>query len=375
MKIAILTNIIPTYRKDFYERIFENQEHEITVFCQESIPSSNLKSIHENFIDHVSLVKFYAPFNNDSLVFHFLPFVKLWKDYDLLVVDGNLRHITQALLATIFKLFGKKIVVWSNVYSADGNPILQYIRRSWWLIFDNFLMYTEKDVEILRKQKFHSKNLVAINNGLNQDEIDEIREKWNPSLLLEVKKKYSITTDSIIISSGRVNKVNNHLLALNALKIVQNKIPDIIWVIIGGGTEIEFLKNQAKEKGFEKNIIFLGEIYNEKEKAPWFLLSKILVHPGYMGLTIFNSFGYSLPVITHDNLKNHSPEVYLFEENKTGFLFKENDEKDLAEKIIFALNNKEILENMKNFTYNIAKYKNNTDIMSKQFLKMISSIN
>jgi glycosyltransferase involved in cell wall biosynthesis len=374
MKIAILTNIIPSYRKDFYERIFENQELEITVFCQENIPSSNIKSIHENFIDHICLVKFYAPFNNDSLVFHFLPIVKLWKDYDVLVVDGNLRHINQALLATLFKIFGKKIVVWSNVYSADGNPILQYIRRSWWLIFDNFLMYTEKDVEILRNEKFHSKNLVAINNGLNQDEIDEIRVKWNPSLLLEVKIKYSITTDAIIISSGRVNKTNNHLLALNALKIVQKKIPDILWIIIGGGTEIEFLKKEARENGLEKNIIFLGEIYDENEKAPWFLLSKILVHPGYMGLTIFNSFGYSLPVITHDNLKNHSPEVFLFEENKTGFLFKENDEVDLARKMIFGLENPEVLEKMKIDCYTIARHKNNTDIMSKQFLKMIKSL-
>ncbi len=375
MKIAILTNIIPSYRKDFYERIFENQEHEITVFCQETIPSSNIKSIHENFIDHVSLVKFYAPFNNDSLVFHYLPFVKLWKDYDVLVVDGNLRHVTQALLATVFKLFGKKIVVWSNVYSADGNPILQYIRRSWWLIFDNFLMYTEKDVEILRSRKFQHKNLVAINNGLNQDEIDEIRKKWNPSLLDEIKKKYSITTDDIIISSGRVNKANNHLLALNALKIVRKTIPDVLWVIIGYGTEIEFLKIAIKENKLEKNILFLGEIYNENEKAPWFLLSKILIHPGYMGLTIFNSFGYSLPVIIHDNVKNHSPEVFLFEENKTGFLFKENEEEDLAQKIIFALENPEILEKMKTDCYTIARHKNNTNIMSKQFLKMISSIN
>jgi glycosyltransferase involved in cell wall biosynthesis len=374
MKIAILTNIIPSYRKDFYEKIFNNKEYDIAVFCQEEMPSLNINSIHKNFKDKVCLVKFYAPFNNDSLVFHFLPFIKLWKNYDVLVVDGNVRHINQALLATLFKLFGKKIVVWSNVYSADGNPILQYIRRSWWLIFDNFLMYTEKDVEILRSRKFKSKNVIAINNGLNQDEIDKIREKWTPSLLNEIKKKYAINTDAIIISSGRVNKVNNHILALNALKIVQKKIPDILWIIIGDGTEIEFLKKKVKENELEKNIIFLGEIYDENEKCPWFLMSRILVHPGYMGLTIFNSFGYSLPVITHDNIKNHSPEVYLFEENKTGFLFKENDNEDLAKKIIHTIENPEVLEEFKIYSYNIARYKNNTGIMSKQFFKMMESL-
>jgi glycosyltransferase involved in cell wall biosynthesis len=373
MKVAVLTNVIPTYRKDFYNRVFTNESHEVTVFCQKSVPGSNLKPIHELYGERVVIVKYWSPFQNDSLVFHFLPILTLWK-YDILVVDGNVRHVTMALLSTLFRLFGKKIVIWSNVYSAHGNSALQWVRRTWWRIFDNFLMYTEKDVEILNDKKFERKNIIAINNGLNQDEIDNTRSNWNKDKLDEFKKQHNIESQNIIISSGRVNKVNNHALALEALQKVVTTIPDVLWVIIGNGTEIEVLKTAAQKEGLQNNILFLGEIYEEDKKSPWFLLSKVLIHPGFMGLTIFNSFGYSLPVIIHDNIMNHSPEVFLFEENKTGLLFKENDPVDLANKIIFALKNESKMEAMKQNVYNVVRHKNNTEIMSKQFFKMINTL-
>ncbi len=373
MKVAVLTNIIPTYRKDFYNRVFANKEHDVTVFCQKSTPSSNIMPIHEIYGSHVFLVKYWAPFRNDSLVFHFLPFFKLWK-YDVLVVDGNIRHVTMMILSTLFRLFGKKIVVWSNVYSAHGNPTLQWIRRTWWRIFANFLMYTEKDVEILKSKKFCSKNILAINNGLNQDEIDGFKNQWDNLKLEQFKSQHKILSQNIIISSGRINKINNHELALDAIAEVVLSVPDLLWVVIGDGTETERLKKNAKQKGLQNNTLFLGEIYDEEKKCPWFLISKVLIHPGFMGLTIFNSFGYSLPVIIHDNLMNHSPEVFLFKENENGFMFKEDSSNNLAHKIIYALKNVEKLNAMKVNSYNVVRDNNNTEIMAQQFFKMINSL-
>jgi len=257
MKVAILTNIIPTYREDFYNRVFANESHEVTVFCQESVPGSNLKPIHEQYGNRVVVLKYWAPFKNDSLVFHFLPILTLWK-YDVLVVDGNIRHVTMAILSTLFRLFGKKVVVWSNVYSAHGNTALQWIRRNWWRVFKNFLMYTEKDVEILKNKKFDTKNIIAINNGLNQDEIDHTRNHWDKDKLEDFKKLHNIHSKHIVISSGRINKVNNHALALEALKKTAEKFPDILWVVIGNGTELELLKTKAQQDDLKNKILFLG---------------------------------------------------------------------------------------------------------------------
>ncbi len=374
MKIAIITNIIPTYREHFYDIIFNNSLYDVQVFCQSHIAGTNIKSSHEKYNEKIYILKSYSPFKSERLVWQFLPVVKLFKDFDILVVDGNLRHLSQAILSTIFKLFGKKIVVWSNVYTFGGNKDKQKIRLAWWKMFDNFLMYTEKDATILREIGFENKNILSINNGLNQNAIDKHKQIWNQKMLLDFKIKHQIASENIIISSGRFNEVNNHIIALKAIEIVKKTFPDILWIVIGDGSEKDEIEKKIKDSGLTDNVRLLGEVYDEEKKCPWFLISEFFLHPGPIGLSIFNAYGYSLPVITHENQSNHGPEFFLFEENKTGFLFKENDENDLARKIIFALKNKETLEYMTTYTYNIARNKNNTDIMSKQFFKMMQSL-
>lgn len=375
IKIAIITNIIPSYRERFYDIVLENDTYEIEVFCQAKIEGSNIKSSHEKYGKKINILSSYSPFNSERLVIQILPFFKLFKNFDVLVVDGNLRHITQAILSTIFKIFGKKIVVWSNVYTFGGSKQKQTFRLKWWKMFDNFLMYTEKDVAELIKMDFKNKNILAINNGLNQNLIDVQRQSWNNDLLMKFKRKNNINSENIFISSGRVNKVNEHALTIEAIKIIKKAIPDILWVVIGNGSELENLKDISRKDGLDNNILWLGEIYEEEKKCPWFLISKAFVHSGPIGLSLFNAFGYSLPVITHDCVSYHGPEFSLFDKGKTGYLFQYKNANDLALKIIDATQRDiEVYEIRKN-VYDIVRTKNNTDIMASQFLKMIKSIN
>lgn len=375
IKVAIITNIIPSYREHFYDIVLKNNIFRVEVFCQATIKGSNVKSSHEKYGEQVHIIKSYSPFESERLVFQFLPIIKLFKEFDILVVDGNLRHISQALLSTIFKLMGKKIIIWSNVFTFGGSKQKQTFRLKWWKMFDNFLMYTEKDVVELIKMDFKNKNILAINNGLNQNLIDDQRQSWDNDLLFKFKKKHDINSENIIISSGRVNEVNEHALTIEAIKIVKKTIPDILWVVIGNGSELENLKDISKKNGLDNNILWLGEIYDEEKKCPWFLISKAFVHSGPIGLSLFNAFGYSLPVITHDSVSYHGPEFSLFENGKTGYLFQYKNVNDLALKIIaLTQSDSEVYEIRKN-VYDIVRAKNNTDIMASQFIKMIKSIN
>ncbi|MDX6182206.1 glycosyltransferase [Flavobacterium sp. Fl-77] len=374
IKIAIVTNIIPSYREHFYDIVLDNDSYEIEVFCQSKVEGSNIKSSHERYGKKINILKSYSPFKSERLVIQFLPVFKLFKDFDILVVDGNLRHITQALLSTIFKIFGKKIVVWSNVYTFGGSKQKQSFRLKWWRIFDNFLMYTEKDVEELIKMDFKNKNILAINNGLNQNLIDNQRQLWNNDLLLKFKKQHNINSENIIISSGRVNIVNDHALTIEAIKIVKKSITDILWIVIGNGSELENLKEIIKKNDLDNNILLLGEIYEEDKKCPWFLISKAFVHSGPIGLSLFNAFGYSLPVITHDYFSYHGPEFCLFEDGKTGYLFQYKNAHHFASKILEALEKENEISEIRKNVYDIVKSKNNTNIMASQFFKMIKSV-
>lgn len=375
MKVAIITNVIPPYREHFYDIILNNGLYEIQVFCQSSIAGSNIKSSHAKYGDKVHIVKSCSPFKSERVVLQHLPIIKLFKEFDVFVVDGNLRHFTQAILSTVFKLIGKKIIIWSNVYTFGGNKQKQNFRIKWWKMFDNFLMYTEKDVLELNKLGFENKNIISINNGLNQNLIENEIKCWDKKLLIKFKNKHNINSENVIISSGRVNKVNEHVLTIEAIKIVKQTIPDILWIVIGNGSELENLKQVSSENGLTDNVLLLGEIYDEEKKCPWFLISKAFIHSGPIGLSLFNAFGYSLPVITHDYNSYHGPEFSLFEDGKTGYLFQYKNVNDLALKIIDIIQSEEEVCQIRKNVYEIVNSKNNTEIMASQFLKMVKSIN
>jgi len=57
IRVAIITNIITTYREGFYDRLFRRDDLDIRVFCQEHIPGMNLLSIHEKYNDKVIIIK------------------------------------------------------------------------------------------------------------------------------------------------------------------------------------------------------------------------------------------------------------------------------------------------------------------------------
>ena len=38
IRVAVITNIIPSYRSDFFRRLFADPNLKLTVFCQKKIP-------------------------------------------------------------------------------------------------------------------------------------------------------------------------------------------------------------------------------------------------------------------------------------------------------------------------------------------------
>ena len=372
MRIAILTNIIPTYRRGFYQRLITDESIDFKVFCQDSIKGVNVKSIHQEFISNVTLIKTWA-ISGEKLVWQRLPYFELFRNYDIIVVDGNPRIVSQALFATLAKFLGKKIVIWSMAHSSHNNSFSENIRLFWWRYFDYFLMYNELDIVKLKQSGIKGLIMLAINNGLDQRDIDNNILKWPDEKLENWQKTQQIKGKIVLLSSGRLTQ-NKFLDMFYALPKLLEHNPNIHWCIIGEGIGKKNLETLAENLNILKNITFIGELYDEEQLAPWFLSATIFVHPAAIGLSILHSFGYGLPIITYNNSLFHGPEFVVFEEGKTGLLYTKNDPNDLSEKILKLLLETGRIKEMNTYVKKIAQYKYNVDLMKENFIKMISSI-
>ena len=373
-RVAIVTNIIPAYRKGFYDNVFaeKQNDYDITVFCQKDFPGNTIKSIHSRYAEHVHEIEYTGIFKG-KLIWQWLPIIKLFRNYSVFIVDGNPRHLSQALLSTIFRLLGKKVVIWSVAHSWRDHSFSKKIRLLWWKLFDNFLMYTENDVVELNASGFKHKNIISINNGLNQREIVEVCKQWNAQKIEEWKKGNGIAGKKTILSCGRLLE-GKYEVMVPALAELVKADSDIVWCVVGNGPAKGKLEKMVKEAGLEQNVKFVGALYEQTELAPWFLSALIFAHPTAIGLSILHAFGYGLPVVTHDNAKRHGSEFSVFENNITGKSYNYESTDDLVKVTLELLTDNKLLQTMKENVASIANEKYNAEIMKDRFFTILKSL-
>jgi glycosyltransferase involved in cell wall biosynthesis len=369
-RVAILTNVVPKYRERFYHLVTSNPNYSVTIFCQPHIAGSNLHSIHEKFASHVRVVDYLA-YRGEEVVWQRLPWRHIIRNYDIVVVDGNPRSISQSLLAFTLRMLGRKVVVWSSVYSYRDSDLRRRIRLLWWKQFNSFYLYTEADVDELKKAGFQNAIAVAANNGLDQQSIEAQKRLWTADSLRRWQQEAGIADRQVILSSGRLIPKNRYDLVARAMPAVVKRHPKVLWCLIGDGPVEKELESIISELGIGEHVRMLGPIYEEAQLAPWFLSSAVFVHPDAIGLSLMHAFGYGVPVITHDNWRHHNPEYAVFKPGENGESFREGDVDHLAEVISSLLADPERRQRMSVSGERIAREHSNTDIMAQQFSHLV----
>jgi glycosyltransferase involved in cell wall biosynthesis len=329
VKVAVITNVIPHYRQRFYEELFARPELDVRVYCQENIPGMNLKTAHGGFTGRLRLVRArIAP--RERLGWQHLPWRELLRDYDVLFVYANPRILSNLCFASWAALRGRPVVLWGPARSAGAGGGGGVLRLLWWHCFRALFVYTDVEVDWLRRRGFARQDIVGMNNGLDQRAIDRAASLWSAARLREWRAGQGIAERPLLLSCARLEPKNEFALWLEAMPVVLDRHPDLLWCVIGQGSEEASLRAAAERLGIAAHVRWLGTVLDEDQLAPWFLSAAALVHPSAVGLTLLHAFGYGLPVITHDDPAAQMPEYAAFTAGVTGMSYQRGDARDLA---------------------------------------------
>ena len=194
-------------------------------------------------------------------------------------------------------------------------------------------------------QKTHlaSKKIHVIPSGVDARFFENTEEP------LSLKKQYNIPSNKILLGVvGRIDPKKNQLLLLEALSLIKD--PSIFLLIIGQPTPDEsssFYKDElyrfVETHRLNQNVIFINHTH---DIAPFYRMFDFTVVPSAnesVGMVTLESLASGTPVIgsncggTQEILKKGG-----------GLLFETESRKDLAEKILFALNQYKKGEDTKN---------------------------
>ena len=123
--------------------------------------------------------------------------------------------------------------------------------------------------------------------------------------------------------------VLNFILLINAFKEIQKKYSEYNLIILGDGEEKSKLISLIKSYNLEEKVHLIGykdNVYKYLKNADCFILTSLWEDPGF----VLIEAGLSNSIVISSNCKN-GPEEILNNENN-GYLFKNNDLKDLLKK-------------------------------------------
>lgn len=204
--------------------------------------------------------------------------------------------------------------------------------------FDYYVAVTENFKEMLVSRGFDDKKVFTLYNGINTD----INEDIIPKEEFLRKNNIHIENQFIIGQVARLDKVKNIQMTIKAIKELVKKNKNVLFLIAGEGEELSELQNLANELGVTEYVKFLGYV---KENMSFF---------NAIDLNILTSVSESFPYVILEAAKMKKPTIAtsvggiqeLIRYGTDGYLVKKDDYNDLADKINFLANNKELLEKM-----------------------------
>lgn len=334
----------------------------ILMCCSELSVKGGMVSVMRNYLNYAGWNKFNIIFipthtekNKIVVALYFLKaYIRIL--FTLLRKNISIAHLhtaergsffRKAILVRTFKLFGVKTVM--HHHAAE---------------FEQF--YKELSE---RKKKYvnHTLEMVDVNIVLSKNLISMITNKA-PKARVEVlynavsvpkSNEYDLDTNHILFL-GRLGKRKGTYDLLQAIKNIDNKIPEKYKFDLCGDGEIDEVKKKIKELQLEKRIDFVGWVDIEKKKE---ILRKVCINvlPSYnegLPMSILETMALGIPNIA-TNIAS-IPEV--IEDGINGFLIKPGDVYALSESILALINNRLLRNQFSEKSYELIKNRFSLDV-------------
>lgn len=313
-RVVIVQEHLPHYREKFFDLLHTQME---------------TAGIHLDLV--------YSPHVSASLLAGHLPWAipvptRRWKHFawqnalklchgaDLVIVQQESKYVVNYVLQ-ILSLFNKqKIAFWGhgrNFQSENANILGEEIKKRASRFCDWWFAYNDMSVKIVQNLGFPLSRITSVQNSIDTHSIADARQRTSPDQLVALKAKLGISSTNIGVFTGGLYREKRLPFLIEACELIRASVPDFELIVIGKGPEADFIEDSARKYPW---IHFVGP-KSDVEKVPYWMISKLLLMPGLVGLVVLDSFSLGVPMITTD-YPYHSPEISYLQDGINGVIVK-----------------------------------------------------
>jgi glycosyltransferase involved in cell wall biosynthesis len=245
---------------------------------------------------------------------------------DSAIAEFNPRILSTWALLLARRLVSKRTVLWGHAWPRAGRAQRSiWVRKLMGNLADAVVVYTETQARELRELMPEMTIIAA------------------PNALYAASSMGAVTIDipNNILFVGRLVSSKKPALLLEAFSKAQPSLPhESILTFVGEGPELERLRKRTDELGLERRVQFVGHVSDFDALRDLYGRSLISVSPGYVGLSITQSFAFGVPMLI-SRREPHAPEIEAALEGENALFFAENNADALAAALIAVFHEKQ----------------------------------
>jgi glycosyltransferase involved in cell wall biosynthesis len=234
-------------------------------------------------------------------------------------------------------------------------------RGDWWFA------YTRGTRDYLLGQGADEERITVLDNSVDVAAFRADLESVGAEELQAFAHRHGIDAAAPVgLFCGGLHRSKRLEFLFESLRLVHQQRPDFQLIVVGDGSCRDVVVRAAAR---EPRIRHLGALFG-REKAPCFLLSRLFLCPGLVGLGIQEAFAAGLPLLTTD-IPIHSPEIDYLRPGINGLLT-DDDPRAYAQAVTQLLGNEERLKSLGDAARDDARHYS-VDGMAERFCQGIRS--
>ena len=295
-----------------------------------------------------------------------------YKGYELATMADTLsRHFS---IPWIYEVRSFHEHTWTNDHFQAETSIHTKLRMD----KENSLM--ERANHVVTISESMKEAIVA--RGIPEDKITVVPNAVDTSYFKPIKKNSKLMNSLGIKNKSVIGYISNmsyregHDVLIKAFKTISQKVDDAVLLLVGSGREKENLENLVNQLGLNEKVIFTGNVDHSLIKQYYALIDLFVVprRRDYAAdlvtpLKPYEAMGMKIPLLMSDRAALKE----IIGEDR-GFIFKTEDEEDLAQVAIECLNDKEECKRRANVAHEWLVANRTWDMNAEIYKKLYSNL-
>ncbi len=298
-------------------------------------------------------------------------FTKIIYDYikknkiDIVHTNNNYDRTSAGFAA---KFAGAGHITMNHSYHSISHNITHYIRNHYctnYFLVDGFCT---KEL-LIKEDKIDAGKIKVIHLGIEPDAM-----KKDAALRKNVRYEFNISDDTILFgNTGRLVEFKGQEYLVKSFAHVAKQFDKIKLMIVGNGHLEQKLKDLTNEFGLNDKIIFPG--FRDDMQAVYSAFD-VYLHSSVEGggetfpFSVLYSLAQGIPAVVTDV----GDVAKMIEQEETGFFVPDKNPEAMAEKIIYLLNNKNLILEFGSNALKLLHNKFTLDIMFDNIIDVYNKI-